>query len=218
MTDVRLRELERRWREGRELADEAALLRERVRAALLTEERLRLAAYCGHEGACQATSFVQQPVDNWTWAHGIPRWGLGPCLVAALAAGQVLVGHSEPRHVAVDRVLEAFAECARTESLTTEACHALDALAAAVRLEVFPDLGEPGAVEAFRQRLAGEELSRAVERVFGPFLQPGGLGSTMSGVAWVLRSRPDAMPATRAALIAHALAVPVADVPAPVMR
>lgn len=51
MSDQRLRELERRWRETGAVANEAAYLRERVRAGDLTPERLAVAACCGHAGA-----------------------------------------------------------------------------------------------------------------------------------------------------------------------
>lgn len=51
MSDARLRELERRWKETGSPDDEAAYLLERVRVGDLTRERLELAAYCGHEGA-----------------------------------------------------------------------------------------------------------------------------------------------------------------------
>ena len=61
MSDARLRELERRWRESGSTEDEAAYLRERVRVGDLTQERLELAAYCGHEGALRATGVRSSP-------------------------------------------------------------------------------------------------------------------------------------------------------------
>lgn len=51
MSDVRLRELERRWRASKALVDEVEYLRERVRAGDLTQEHLVLAAYCGSTAA-----------------------------------------------------------------------------------------------------------------------------------------------------------------------
>jgi hypothetical protein len=54
VSDARLRELERRWKETGSVDDEAAYLLERVRVGDLTRERLELAAYCGHEGATRA--------------------------------------------------------------------------------------------------------------------------------------------------------------------
>lgn len=50
MSDERLRQLERKWPESGGITDEAAFLRERVRIGALTEDRLRLAAYCGAAG------------------------------------------------------------------------------------------------------------------------------------------------------------------------
>lgn len=51
MADDRLRELERRFRETGAAQDEAAWLRERLRAGALDEERLRLAALFAHDAA-----------------------------------------------------------------------------------------------------------------------------------------------------------------------
>ena len=49
MSDERLRQLERKWRETGAVEDEAALLRERVRTGGLLPDSLDSAAYCGHE-------------------------------------------------------------------------------------------------------------------------------------------------------------------------
>jgi hypothetical protein len=54
MSDSRVRDLERRWKETSSPADEAAHLLERVRVGNLTQERLELAADCGHEAAILA--------------------------------------------------------------------------------------------------------------------------------------------------------------------
>ncbi len=51
MSDEKLRELERRFKETGSVEDEAAWLVERVRVGDLTQERLELAAYLGHEPA-----------------------------------------------------------------------------------------------------------------------------------------------------------------------
>ncbi len=56
MSDDRLRALERRWRVTRILEHEAAWLLERVRAGELAQDKLELAALCGHEGARHAIS------------------------------------------------------------------------------------------------------------------------------------------------------------------
>lgn len=59
MTDLRLRELERRWRESGAPHDEAALLRERVRTGDLPEARLRAAALLGYAPARLAGADAQ---------------------------------------------------------------------------------------------------------------------------------------------------------------
>lgn len=64
MSDSKLRELERRWKETGAVEDEAAYLLERVRAGDLTQERLELAAYCGHEAAGCAVSL---PRSSWDY-------------------------------------------------------------------------------------------------------------------------------------------------------
>lgn len=51
MSDERLRSLERRWRASGAVEDELALLRERLRAGLLDEQRVRLAAGLEHVAA-----------------------------------------------------------------------------------------------------------------------------------------------------------------------
>ena len=48
MTDSRLQQLKRAWEASGSVEDETAYLRERGRAGDLTEERVELAAYCGH--------------------------------------------------------------------------------------------------------------------------------------------------------------------------
>ena len=65
MSDQKLRELERRWRETGSVEDEAAYLRERVRVGDLTQERLELAAYCGHEGARVAANSTAVNRDHF---------------------------------------------------------------------------------------------------------------------------------------------------------
>lgn len=64
VSDQRLRELERKWRESGSLMDEAAYLRERVRVGDLTQERLELAAAFGHAPSRIATG-CDWPVMRW---------------------------------------------------------------------------------------------------------------------------------------------------------
>jgi hypothetical protein len=64
MTDVRLRDAERRALSG-SVEDQARALTERLRAGTLTRERLELAAYVGHEAAATAA--------GWTGHHVLDR-------------------------------------------------------------------------------------------------------------------------------------------------
>jgi len=64
VTDSKLRELERRWKEIGSVEDEARYLLERVRVGDLEREKLELAAYCGHEAAALAlTPDNPEPAD-----------------------------------------------------------------------------------------------------------------------------------------------------------
>ena len=74
MSDARLRELERRWRESGSTEDEAAYLRERVRVGDLTQERLELAAYCGNAASIAALS---KPVRRSEEVHAWIRDRIG---------------------------------------------------------------------------------------------------------------------------------------------
>lgn len=64
MSDQRLRELERRWRETGAVVDEAAYLLERVRVGDLDLERLELAAYCGSAAAKQASGTGSRSIEG----------------------------------------------------------------------------------------------------------------------------------------------------------
>jgi hypothetical protein len=89
VSDERLREAERKWKETGSVDDEARYLLERVRVGDLTQERLELAAYCGHEASRVATVSVteRQGTEPETWAESLlGRFGRDALLVAALAA------------------------------------------------------------------------------------------------------------------------------------
>ena len=74
MSDQRLRELERRWRENGTDADQAAWLLERVRAGLLTDDRLALAAYADHPAARLALEGQPPPRAGLTaWIRGLRK-------------------------------------------------------------------------------------------------------------------------------------------------
>ncbi len=68
MTDEKLRELERRFKETGLPEDEAAWLKERVRAGDLTQDRLALAVHCGQQVAFELTGTGwQEPPALETW-------------------------------------------------------------------------------------------------------------------------------------------------------
>ncbi len=84
MSDARLRELERRWKETGSPDDEAAYLLERVRVGDLTRERLELAAYCGHEAAIGSDAQELPPTTSLDWINGLSDHGHQASCMAAL--------------------------------------------------------------------------------------------------------------------------------------
>ncbi len=86
MSDERLRELERRWRESGSVEDEAAWLLERVRVGELDQDRLELAAYCGHGAARVALGdAAARPAEDFDqWAAGLEQWSTAPPALPAL--------------------------------------------------------------------------------------------------------------------------------------
>ena len=84
MSDNKLRELERRWKETGSVEDEAAYLLERVRAGELTQERLELAAYCGR--VIRSDDPTPVPAGDGGWFLGLGRWLDSQDLVRLLAA------------------------------------------------------------------------------------------------------------------------------------
>ena len=88
MSDQRLRQLERRWRETGATHDEAAFLLERVRTGQLDQENLALAAYCGNTGAMAAMEEAapERPDGLEEWVRGLARWRFGLARAAETAA------------------------------------------------------------------------------------------------------------------------------------
>ena len=96
MSDERLRQLERRWKESGSVFDEAAYLKERVRVGDLKQEGLSLAAYVGHPAALHAIGSMpvtgcpvgtkncpwHHPVSGWVW--GLRTWGEDVLIRAAV--------------------------------------------------------------------------------------------------------------------------------------
>lgn len=83
MSDERLRELERRWKESETVEDEAAWLKERVRVGDLEWSRLELAACLGHEAAVAVAPPGFKPSwGDWIYRLGTGHWGLESSLRA----------------------------------------------------------------------------------------------------------------------------------------
>lgn len=91
MSDARLRELERRWRETQALADEAAYLQERRRVGELSQDHLELAALCGHDAAQLALGGTRS-FDQPSTLSALRRVPLRTCLDAAIAAADAVAG------------------------------------------------------------------------------------------------------------------------------
>jgi hypothetical protein len=90
-SDSKLRDLERRWRRTGSVEDEAAYLIERVRVGDLTQERLDLAAYCGHEAATRASSRRhKEPEDLRSFGGRVSDCGKQACVVLALAGTELM--------------------------------------------------------------------------------------------------------------------------------
>ncbi len=89
MSDERLRELERRWRETGDIEDEGRVLLERVRTGTLDASRLKMAADCGYPAACAALG--QEPsVRGWRDVRKILRnAGRVPAIRAAAKAAKL---------------------------------------------------------------------------------------------------------------------------------
>ncbi len=90
MSDVRLRELERRFKESGSLEDEAAWLLERVRVGRLDPTKLELAAHVGHPAAARACERELEVLDSSRLEQvlrGLRPWGDECTARAACAAG-----------------------------------------------------------------------------------------------------------------------------------
>ncbi len=116
MTDSKLRELERRWKETGSTEDEAAYLLERVRVGDLDQEKLELAAYSGHEGARLALGDAAPQVsdDFGAWFQGLveagyPVTGCVCVSVAHLAREQGKGSDAEGAQAALRRAEERLA-------------------------------------------------------------------------------------------------------------
>jgi hypothetical protein len=105
VTDDRLREAERVYRESGDVSAEARLLRERARAGTLAPERLELAAELGYEGARAALDLPARRNSHSLRdvVRGLERFGQEVVVRAALVVAR--------RCVAVDDALPATGAC-----------------------------------------------------------------------------------------------------------
>lgn len=98
VSDLHLRELERRWRESGAREHEVAWIRARLRAGTLRPEQAELAAWCGHQGARAALDWSGGPelavrlparstlAPEHTWADEIARRAGPEGVACALSA------------------------------------------------------------------------------------------------------------------------------------
>lgn len=115
MTDQRLRELERRAREGGSPEDAARWLLMRERAGELPRERLELLVWLGHAPAVAALAGqpLHVPRELESWVRGLERWGPEAAVRAALAAARLLLPLWSARHPQDPRLAEALAAAER---------------------------------------------------------------------------------------------------------
>lgn len=149
MSDEKLRDLERRWKNTGRIEDEVAFLRERVRLGELDPARLELAAFLGHPASRLASGRSGKPdFETEDLHHGIahmPRFGHEACVRALVAIGRAAMTHwhrAETIPSEALRAAEDFVLCPCSE-------HAAKAAAASERYLVhFQTIGFFGAGEA----------------------------------------------------------------------
>lgn len=96
MSDTRLRELERRWRETGAVTDEAGYLTERMRRGELSFQQLEIAALCDHPAAVIAYG-RKQSLDAPFYVL-LPRLGREPMVRAALSCAAFALEHLQTEH------------------------------------------------------------------------------------------------------------------------
>lgn len=84
MSDARLRDLERRWRETGAAQDEAAYLNERVRTGEMDARMLTLASYCSYPAAVMAVC-VRPPDTTEEFIYSLDQWGIAAIGRAAVS-------------------------------------------------------------------------------------------------------------------------------------
>jgi hypothetical protein len=91
MSDAKIRQLERRWRESGATEDEANYLKECVRVGILTQTALREAALLGHEAAEQAAGTTDRATRLTGFLASHPTPSRQAAQRAAIAAARVMV-------------------------------------------------------------------------------------------------------------------------------
>jgi len=88
VTDSKLRELERRWKESGRVDDEAAYLLGRMRVGDLERRMLELAAYSGHHASIRAidSKATEEHHSIELFVKHICQWGPKAGVRAAVAA------------------------------------------------------------------------------------------------------------------------------------
>jgi hypothetical protein len=85
VSDERLRELERRWKETGSIEDEASWLAERLRLGRASKDMVALAAHCGHAAAQRVRG--EGAMDAAEWIRSVRGFGGEASVRAILAVG-----------------------------------------------------------------------------------------------------------------------------------
>jgi hypothetical protein len=205
MSDQKLRDLERRWRETGTVEDEAAYLLERMRVGELSSEKLELAAFCAHEGARRAlgSDAPALPTEVEAWLIGLRDRSHHAALRAGLALAALALPEWEALHpsdsrprMALDTVREVLAE---TEgSRESSAAAADEANDAAIETERDPNRASSAAscAAALADFAAGAfgmilDVYECARDALGPSWDTTAIRDTLRGevVGWALEQR-----------------------------
>jgi len=103
MSDERLRELERRWKETGSVADEAAFLHEMLRVDAITAPDLQLAALLDHDASRAVLGASDLPPPQGSeWEQALAAWGPGVLIRAVVALARcVSLSEEDARRLSV---------------------------------------------------------------------------------------------------------------------
>jgi hypothetical protein len=103
--------LRARWEETRARSDEVAWLRGRLRAGLISADRVRLAAHLGDAASAAVLGGDAPEIDDAAaWADATGDWGLEACIRFALAVARSTVPAGSAAHPALDAA-DAWLSC-----------------------------------------------------------------------------------------------------------